>query len=75
MARPGAPVPEALATLTFALALGGVVYSGYLTYLELAVIHAICIWCVTSAGTVTLLFLLTLPDVAARTGRPRSIDV
>jgi uncharacterized membrane protein len=61
-------VREALATLTFALALGGVVYSAYLTYLELAVIYAICIWCVTSASIVTALFVLAIPD-ARRTRR------
>jgi len=33
----------------FALALAGTVYFAYLTYLEVAVIHAICQWCVTSA--------------------------
>lgn len=70
-----AAVNEALPTLTFALALGGVVYSLYLTYLELAVIHAICIWCVTSAAIVTALFVLTLPDVAARRSRLRATDV
>ncbi len=31
------------------LTLVGVGFSGYLTYLELAVIHAICQWCVASA--------------------------
>jgi uncharacterized membrane protein len=33
----------------FAMVLGGVVYTAYLTYLELAVIHAICQWCVVSS--------------------------
>ena len=65
----GAGVREALPILTFALALGGVVYSGYLTYLELAVIHAICVWCVTSAAIVAALLVLTLPDVTARIDR------
>lgn len=34
----------------------GVLFSGYLTYLELFVIHAICAWCVASA-TLTVLSL------------------
>ena len=38
-------VPLAL----FGLSLGGSVYSGYLTYVELFVIEAVCPWCVTSA--------------------------
>src|SRR6476646_2635241 len=40
----------------------GVLFSAWLTYLELAVIHAICIWCVTSACVVTLIFLVSLAD-------------
>ena len=50
--------------LVLLLALSGaaVLFSGYLTYLELFVIHAICRWCVGSAVIVTLLFLLVLAD-------------
>ena len=40
----------------------GVVFSAWLTYLELAVIHAICIWCVTSAVVVTAIFFVSLTD-------------
>ena len=40
----------------------GVLFSAWLTYLELAVIHAICIWCVTSAGIVTLILLFSVAD-------------
>jgi uncharacterized membrane protein len=40
----------------------GVLFSAWLTYLELAVIHAICIWCVTSAVIVTLIFLVSFSD-------------
>ncbi len=53
-----APVQRRLLTLSFFLALGGVGFSAYLTYLELYVIEAICIWCVTSAILITLLSLL-----------------
>jgi uncharacterized membrane protein len=38
----------------------GVLFSAYLTALELFVIHAICMWCVISAIIVTLIFLLSL---------------
>jgi uncharacterized membrane protein len=41
----------------------GVLFSAWLTYLELAVIHAICIWCVTSAFIVTVIFLVGLADL------------
>ena len=40
----------------------GVLFSLWLTYLELFVIHAICIWCVTSAILVTITFILSALD-------------
>src|SRR4051812_1263583 len=40
----------------------GVLFSAWLTYLELGVIHAICIWCVTSAVIVTVTFLVSVAD-------------
>jgi uncharacterized membrane protein len=40
----------------------GVVFSAWLTYLELFVIHAICRWCVVSAVLAVLLFGLVLSD-------------
>lgn len=63
---------------TFALALGGTLYSAYLTYVELFVIDAICAWCVASAVVVTAIFVLTLPDVrraASPGGRSPASDV
>jgi uncharacterized membrane protein len=45
------PVVSWLATFAaFMLALSGVLYFAYLTYLEVAVIGAICQWCVLAAG-------------------------
>jgi uncharacterized membrane protein len=41
----------------------GVLFSAWLTYLELGVIHAICIWCVTSAVIVTLILLTAVADL------------
>jgi uncharacterized membrane protein len=40
----------------------GVLFSAWLTYLELAVIHAICIWCVSSAVIVTAILLVSIAD-------------
>jgi uncharacterized membrane protein len=40
-----------------------VLFSGWLTYLELFVIHAICMWCVTSALLMTVIFVLSLVDL------------
>ena len=42
-------------SVTAFLALVGFGFSAYLTYLELAVIHAVCQWCVASAVVMTAL--------------------
>ena len=50
----------------------GVLFSAWLSYLELAVIHAICIWCVTSAVVVTAILFVSfadLRDTRANVGR------
>jgi uncharacterized membrane protein len=49
---------------------GAVLFTAYLTYLELFVIHAICRWCVTSAVLILLIFFLTRRDLrqSARAG-------
>jgi uncharacterized membrane protein len=41
---------------------GGVLFTLYLTYLELFVIRAICRWCVGSAVIIVLIFALSLRD-------------
>ena len=50
-------VPLAL----FGMSLFGTLFSVYLTYLELFVIRAVCIWCLSSAVIITLLMLVSLP--------------
>jgi uncharacterized membrane protein len=40
----------------------GVLFSAWLTYLELFVIHAMCVWCVTSAVLITVTFLVSVMD-------------
>lgn len=47
--------------LLFLLAAGGLGFSGYLTYVELFVLDAICWWCVTSAVLTIVIFLLAVP--------------
>lgn len=47
----------------FGISLIGVLYSAYLTYLELVVIYAICRWCISSAIIITVIFLLSLVDL------------
>jgi len=44
----------------------GVLFSGWLTYLELFRIHAICRWCVGSATIVAVLFALAVLDYRAQ---------
>lgn len=44
-------------TLLLGMTVIGVVYSIYLTWLELFVIHAVCMWCISSAVIMTLLLL------------------
>ena len=46
--------------LLAALAAGGVLFTVYLTYLELFVIHAICRWCVGSAAIIVSILILAL---------------
>jgi uncharacterized membrane protein len=41
----------------------GVLFSLWLTYLELFVIEAICMWCVVSAMLATILFVISLLDL------------
>jgi uncharacterized membrane protein len=44
----------------------GVLFTIWLTYLELAVIHAICRWCVGSAAMTVLLFALGIAEWRTR---------
>jgi len=53
--------------LVFGGGLIGVLYSAYLTYLEYAVIHAFCPFCVASAIIVTLIFILAVIRLVRQT--------
>ena len=54
-----------VSTLLVAMSGWGVLFSGWLTWLEIAKIHAICRYCVVSAVLVLVLFLLSLLDLRA----------
>lgn len=41
------------------LALAGAGYSGYLTYVEVAVIDAVCVWCLVSASILAITLAVT----------------
>lgn len=50
----------------FGMALFGVLFSVYLTYLELYIIKAVCIWCLTSAVIMSLVLAISVgPSVEA----------
>jgi uncharacterized membrane protein len=56
-----AMLPRAIA----ALATWNLIVSAYLTYLELNVIHAICVWCVTSACITGAVFVTSMLGLRA----------
>ncbi len=51
---------RSLISLLLSLSSLGVLFVGYLTSLELFVIHAICRWCVTAAALVMLIWAMSL---------------
>lgn len=57
-----ATATRAASLLLLGMALAGVGFSLYLTFLEPFVIGATCIWCLTSAVTMIALLWLTAPD-------------
>jgi uncharacterized membrane protein len=62
------PKYESSRGMTWALVLltgWGFVFSAWLTWLELFVIHAICQWCVVSAILATIMFLVALLELRA----------
>jgi uncharacterized membrane protein len=66
--QPGYATSRGPVRLLALLATGGVLFTAYLTYLELFVIHAICRWCVGSAAIIVS--ILGLAVLALR--RPTS---
>ena len=54
-----------IAKMIAILASWSVLFSAWLTYLELFVIHAICIWCVTSAVLWVVILAVSIADLRA----------
>ena len=50
---------ETTRTIAAYLSIAGLAFSGWLTYVEVFKLHAICIWCVGSAICMALLAILT----------------
>ncbi len=68
-----------VAPLALAATLFGLGFSLYLTYLELAVIHAICMWCVASLAVMSALTAIAtlqvvLPAVRRRRRQPPAVE-
>jgi uncharacterized membrane protein len=59
-AQPAFAMRRAPTVLLAVLASGGLLFTLYLTYLELAVIHAICRWCVGSAVIITAIWVASM---------------
>jgi uncharacterized membrane protein len=51
---------------------GGLLFSAYLTGIELFVLHAVCMWCVISAVLTVLIFALAQPWSLLRKALPAS---
>lgn len=54
------PQAETLRLSVFGLSLAGTLYSAYLTYVEVAVLHAICPFCVVSAVLLVGLLVVSI---------------
>jgi uncharacterized membrane protein len=64
-APPDSAIAGLAPMLLLAMALFGVLFSIYLTYIELFVILAVCIWCLTSAVLMTIIMVLGLRPALA----------
>jgi uncharacterized membrane protein len=53
----------------FSMSLGGTAFVAYLTYVELFVIDAICIWCVATACITAACFATTIVELIATIGK------
>ena len=68
------PISEPAPLAVFGLSLIGVLYSLYLTYLELFVIRAICPWCVASAVLITAIWLVSIVALVKRRRAAEALD-
>lgn len=64
---------QTISVLLVAIAAWSVLFSAWLTYLELFVIRAICIWCVTSAVLLVVILVVSVVDLKATKGAGRAL--
>ena len=67
--RPAALAQRKWNVILVGLVSVGLLFTIYLTYLELFVIHAICRWCVGSAAIITLIWIVSI--LSLRSPAPR----
>lgn len=70
--QPAFAESRAISWLLVGLNVWNVLFSGWLTYLELFVIDAICMWCITSAVLMAIILALSVLDLRAVKARARS---
>ncbi len=56
--RASANLRQGIRVWPFLVALAGTIYSAYLTGIEAFVLEAWCMWCVASAATISLIFII-----------------
>jgi uncharacterized membrane protein len=66
--RPAALHDRRWSVVLAGLATVGVLFTAYLTYLELFVIHAICRWCVVSAVIITVISVVAVAALRREQG-------
>ena len=71
--RPAALADRRWSLLLVGLSTVGFLFTAYLTYLELFVIHAICRWCVGSAVVIAAIWIVSL--LSLRSPGPRTDPV
>lgn len=64
---------QTISVLLVAIAAWSVLFSAWLTYLELFVIHAICIWCVVSAVLLVVILVVAGIDLKRTKGGGRAL--
>ncbi len=61
--EPPEEIETAMRYSTLAISFIGTAFSAWLMYVAISVLHASCIWCIGSATTMTLIFVISLVDL------------
>ena len=55
--------------ILFAISFAGFLFSLYLTYIELFILHAICQWCILSALMMTVIFIVSVYKLVVKSAK------